>query len=255
MAERLLDYVGRLKKNGFSSSSIRAHLARAGFDEKEIARVVGGGSNNDVKSSKHMSYLLGGGCVALAIIITIFLFFFLSGEEKKVSVKIIPKGEAVIFAGEYVVFEKQIFVSGKKVPVEVIIKLVDGAKLIVEKKERLLVSEVSKSQSRLLVPVETIEGKYTLKVQGQSVDVKSFDEFEVIIGSKKVKQKEVADQNSISSNDLCEIDCSTAQACMNGFCREGVCAVEHVVPCCGNAVCRVRPILGYFPLFSAEQQV
>lgn len=234
---RLSSYVEQLQKQGYSIQVIRSHLARSGYSAEQISAAF---SHSD-SLSHHLTKNVLFGILASTIILSFVIYFIVFYSALEVFLEIKQPSSSSVAPGETLIFEKVISASEKKAAVNVFYEAVSSSgEVLVKKTEKLLISDVSKSQSRINIPATAVPGTYTLKVTitfGSKSQTKSFL-FTIAAPEKTaVIEKTVESSEQQSTQVSCPSDCNSPDTCVTGKCVNGACVFEQKIPCCGNGKC------------------
>jgi len=237
----LSDYVRRLQQNGHSRRMIVSHLSRAGAWYGTSANNHSFGSLTPVVGMEvRKKYLLAGSIIFFVILMGVLSWFFFA-KQVEVTLMLQPM-TTTLLAGQTVVFEKVVTASRQKTPVEVTYEIVAGANKIVEKQEKLLISGMSKSQSRILLPNDVQSGDYVVKVAAVFDGREVHDQFKITVNAAEellpsVKQQSSVPETTAELAPVCAQPCTVVGPCLSAKCVRGACVSEPITSCCGNGKC------------------
>lgn len=223
MNQSTIEYVRKLRGQGYSDEVIRSQLIGAGHDPASVdsvLRVSAGGS-------KKLLFVFFGVLVVLAIAI-VFLLYILVPPASLLSLDIYSPGKYSV--GSSALISGHIdLVQGRAVQVKLVYQIVgvDGS-LVARKEESLLVDRSVDVGAQLLIPNSTVPGQYTATIS------MSYDD-------KSVSRSASIDLRSLLDKDVevvdCPYPCDDFNKCTVDKCVNGRCVYEVVLPCCGNDLC------------------
>lgn len=239
MVQSLSDYISQLQRSGYSSQMIRAHLSRSGYSAEQIARAISpvGSRLNFVSSKKFIIPFV------LVVLLSV-LFFFVFFRASSVSLELRIPSVLSFHAGDIVSFEKIIYSLQEKTSVGVLYEVVSqSGGVVVSRREKLVISGQSRSQSRISLPAILSGGSYVMKVSlsfdGLSLS-KSFS-FEVVAVTVPATVQNTTVSSVITHVPVVEVSCPVAcvsdAPCVSGACVNGLCQFEKLGNCCGNGKC------------------
>lgn len=238
MVQKLSSYIIELKRAGYSSQAISAHLMRAGYSQAEISSAF-------LENKEHLPKLYLFFVFLLSIFVfglAIYFIFFYSSIELTVNAKLLSS--YTVLPGDTIVFERSIVSSAKKVPVSILYELVSSSgQIVFQKTEKLLISGTSKTQSKISVPLLLDSGRYGVKLTVTFADGSAKSEFFVDVLASQKETTSATDlsnkiQNPVDAVQInCKEPCVDANPCIKGECVSGFCKFEPIIPCCGNSKC------------------
>lgn len=236
--QSLIEYVRRLKTQGYSSSAIRSQLVNSGYSPFDIANVL---KLVDKTSQKTRLSLPSAKIIIslfLLVIISSIVYFIWPSDvniiefSTKLSNNNLEQGDNLLF------FNNIRSDNKKEVSVNLDHKIMDGkGNSIIIKKETILFSEYINSPTNVALFSTIPIGKYNLKsvLNYGKINLNSESSFSIIEKSKDIGV--ITTSNGYLSIIECPVICNDFNSCTNDKCANGNCIFELKNNCCGNNIC------------------
>ncbi len=252
--ERVIDYVRSMLQKGYSASVIKDAMLKYGYTSKDIEDALSAVYHPTIRHEIHLSSatILVLVFIFLSLIGVSYFYFYIPNYSAKLLDLNLEPVKTTVKAGENIVFIKELLNLGSSKRYDVVVKqeIIDplALKIITEKTETRAIETFGSTQTKLLVPDDTKVGDYILRViidyDGKravaTLPVKITVSFEEGTCSDGIKNQ---DEENVDCSGVCQpceqqvVECNDNDPCTDGILKNGICANEPIIPCCGNNVC------------------
>jgi len=230
----IIDYINRLRAQGYDTGTIRTQLIQAGYDPRQVEQALSY-SAPKVISAKTIAII--GGCVILGIILLVVVIKLLAPEPKYIELSLQPT-QTSFEAGKKLTFLKKITSeTERKAEVKLLHIVTDSANNnVAQKKELLNVGRRLSTQTQISLPKELGPGTYTLSTTAEYDGKTEYASFTFDIIEAAEIEFPIEDVPELAALE-CPQGCDDFDVCTQDDCVEGICKHTPVKPCCGNVVC------------------
>ena len=253
--KNLIKYIRKQLQKGYDVSAIRNLLLKYGYTNKDVDEALNSIYHPTIRHEIHLSSATIFAIVFISIsLLSIASFFYFN--QSKTSTKLLDLNlepiSTTVKAGESVTFVKELSNLGSSKRYDVIIKQeIIGQKtfkVITEKTETRAIETFGSTQTKILVPQDTKEGDYILRVIVEydnkkavatlPVKVLSFTNIATCFDGIKNQYEEGIDCGGECKSCETQIkDCNDNNPCTDDVIENGGCVNKPIAPCCGNDIC------------------
>ena len=254
----LIDYVRSLMQKGYDISAIRNTLLKYGYSNKEINEAINSSYKPTIRHEIHLSHTTVLAIIfifaSLLGIVSIFYYNLPKLPTKLLDLNIEPITTTVEPGGS-IAFIKELSNLGSSKRYDVVIRqeIIDSktSQVITQKIETRAIETFGSTQTRILVPKDTKEGDYILRVVVEYEDKKAVATLPVKVTAFAKKETcfdGIKNQNEedIDCGGLCKPcqkqvkECNDNNPCTDDMIENGLCVNKPITPCCGNNICEAQ---------------
>jgi len=233
--QSIIDYINRLRAQGYDTGTIRNQLVQAGYDPRQVDQALSY-TQPRVISAKTIAII--GGCAILLIMLIFVVIKIITPEPKYIELNLQPT-TTELAAGEKLTFLKQInSETERKVQVNIEHVVRNAAnQQVAQKQETLTVGKRLSTQTRIKIPENLDVGEYSLTTTATYNGKTATAQFTFELTEAEARPtipSEIAVELAILE---CPQGCDDFDSCTQDECDQGACQHTPIRPCCGNLVC------------------
>lgn len=245
-------YVKDMLQKGFDIPSIRNELQRYGYSNNEIDDAIKSSYvRHELHLSKGTAAVVVFALISLIVAGSLFYFSPAKAPSKLLDLNLEPVSTTVA-AGDEIVFIKELSNLGSAQRYDVVIEqeVIEPKtnRVVTQKIETRAIETFGSTQTKILIPPDTIPGDYILRAVVEYEKRKAVATLPVkVIGVKKQETCSDGvmnqDEEEIDCGGVCnpcgeqKVQCDDFNPCTKDAFEDEACINKPVIPCCGNNIC------------------
>ncbi len=253
--KKVVDYVKSLLSKGYSASAIKSNMIKYGYSSKEVDEAISDVYNPAIRHEIHLSAPVIF-VIIFIVISAISVIVYMNYEKPQAAEQLLDVNlEPVLTtvqAGDNIVFLKEILNLGSAQRYDIVVKqeVIDPKtnRVLTQKIETRAIETTGSTQTRILIPKETLAGDYLLRMVVEYDNKKAIATLPLKVVASDVKETcfdgaRNQNEEGIDCGGICKacqeqaINCNDNDICTNDAFDNGKCLNVPIVPCCGNYVC------------------